>query len=106
MTELDGSTKASRPCVVYLNGEYWGLYVLEEDYSDNYFESHYGVNKDDVVVYKPIRAATSLTRANFQREKQTRDISSRSLQISSLLTKTYPHRQIMRSSQSLLTPTV
>lgn len=52
MTELDGSTKASRPCVVYLNGEYWGLYVLEEDYSDNYFESHYGVNKDDVVVYK------------------------------------------------------
>ena len=24
----------------------------EEDYSDNYFESHYGVNKDDVVVYK------------------------------------------------------
>ena len=52
MKELDGSTKASRPCVVYLNGEYWGLYVLEEDYSDNYFESHYGVNKDDVVVYK------------------------------------------------------
>ena len=52
MTELDGSTKASRPCVVYLNGEYWGLYVLEEDYSDNYFENHYGVNKDDVVVYK------------------------------------------------------
>lgn len=52
MTELDCSTKASRPCVVYLNGEYWGLYVLEEDYSDSYFESHYGVNKDDVVVYK------------------------------------------------------
>ena len=45
-------TKASRPCVVYLNGEYWGLYVLEEDYSDDYFEEHHGVNKDDVVVYK------------------------------------------------------
>ena len=49
---VDCSTKASRPCVVYLNGEYWGLYVLEEDYSDDYFESHYGVNKDDVIVYK------------------------------------------------------
>lgn len=46
------STKASRACVVYLNGEYWGLYVLEEDYSDDYFEDHYGVNKDDVVLYK------------------------------------------------------
>lgn len=45
-------TKKSRPCVVYLNGEYWGLYVLEEDYSDDYFEDLHGVNKDDVVVYK------------------------------------------------------
>ncbi len=49
---LDGDTKASRPCVVYLNGEYWGLYVLEEDYTDDFYEDHYGVNKDDVVVYK------------------------------------------------------
>lgn len=49
---LDCSTKKSRPCVVYLNGEYWGLYVLEEDYSDNYFEDHYGVDKDSVVIYK------------------------------------------------------
>ena len=45
-------TKQSRPCVVYLNGEYWGLYVLEEDYTDDYFEDSHGVNKDDVVVYK------------------------------------------------------
>lgn len=44
--------KHSRPCVVYLNGEYWGLYVLEEDYSNDYFEDLHGVSKDDVVVYK------------------------------------------------------
>lgn len=50
--DLDCDTKASRPCVVYLNGEYWGLYVLEEDYSNDYYEDHYGVNKDDVVIYK------------------------------------------------------
>lgn len=49
---VDCSTKASRPCVIYLNGEYWGLYVLEEDYSDNFFEDHYGVLAEDVVVYK------------------------------------------------------
>lgn len=49
---LNCDTKASRPCVVYLNGEYWGVYVLEEDYSEDYFESHHGVSKDDVVVYK------------------------------------------------------
>ncbi len=45
-------TQRSRPCVVYLNGEYWGLYVLQEDYSDDYFEDLHGVEKDDVVVYK------------------------------------------------------
>ena len=55
---VDCSTKASRPCVVYLNGEYWGLYVLEEDYSDDYFESHYGVNKDDVIDTKATRRHT------------------------------------------------
>ncbi|MCH5324665.1 MAG: CotH kinase family protein [Eubacterium sp.] len=52
LKETAVETKESRPCVVYLNGEYWGLYVLEEDYSDDYFEDLHGVNKDDVVVYK------------------------------------------------------
>lgn len=42
----------SRPAVVYLNGEYWGVYVLQEDFSDDYFEDHHGVSKDDVVLYK------------------------------------------------------
>lgn len=45
-------TKQSRPCVVYLNGEYWGLYMLEEDYDDDHFDKKYGVDKDKVLVYK------------------------------------------------------
>lgn len=49
---LDCSVKRSRPCVVYINGEYFGLYVLEEDYSEDYLEDHYGVNSNDVVIYK------------------------------------------------------
>lgn len=53
-------TKNSRPCVVYLNGEYWGLYILEEDYSDDFFEDKHGVNKDDVVVYKGDAEALAL----------------------------------------------
>lgn len=50
--DMDCSVQTSRPCVVYLNGEYFGLYVLQEDYSEHYFEDHYGVNADDVVIYK------------------------------------------------------
>jgi len=50
--DLDCGTQRSRPCVVYLNGEYWGLYILQEDYTNDHMEDKYGVNKDDVVIYK------------------------------------------------------
>lgn len=49
---LDCGTQKSRPCVVYLNGEYWGLYILQEDYTDNHMENRYGVDNNDVVIYK------------------------------------------------------
>lgn len=45
-------TQHSRPCVVYINGEYFGLYVLQEDYTGEYFEDVHGVNSDEVVLYK------------------------------------------------------
>lgn len=50
--DLDCDTQTSRPCVVFIDGEYWGLYVLQEDYSQDYFADAHGVNKDDVVLYK------------------------------------------------------
>ena len=52
VTELDCGTQKSRPCVVYLNGEYWGLYILQEDYTDNHMENLYGVDNNEVVIYK------------------------------------------------------
>lgn len=58
--EADCETQKSRPCVVYLNGEYWGLYILQEDYTDDYFEDLHGVEKDDVVVYKGDAEALAL----------------------------------------------
>lgn len=50
--DLHVETQNSRPAVVYLNGEYWGLYVLEEDYSQEYFDDTHGVDRDQVVLYK------------------------------------------------------
>lgn len=46
------STQSSRPCMVYINGEYWGIYNLTEKYSDSYLEEEYNVNKNNVIVYK------------------------------------------------------
>ncbi len=45
-------TMASTPCVVYLNGEYWGMYTIAEDYSDNYIENNYGIDNHNVVIVK------------------------------------------------------
>ncbi|MGN1205908.1 MAG: CotH kinase family protein [Eubacterium sp.] len=52
VTNRSFGTQAVRPCVLFLNGEYWGLYTLTERYSDDSFEANYGVDKDNVVVFK------------------------------------------------------
>jgi hypothetical protein len=43
------------PCALFLNGEYWGLYNLQERYSAAYFEEHYGIPEDNLVVLKDSR---------------------------------------------------
>lgn len=45
-TDLD--VQASRPCIVFINGEYWGVYFLQEKINASYFEDHYGVSKSSV----------------------------------------------------------
>ena len=37
---------------MFIDGEYWGLYTLQEDYDDHYYENNYDVNSDEVIVYK------------------------------------------------------
>lgn len=45
-------TQEGRPCVMYIDGEYWGFFTLQEDYDDHYFEENYDVDPNEVVVYK------------------------------------------------------
>lgn len=52
MKNLACDSQCARPCVVYINGEYWGVYVLQDDYRGAYMENKHGVNKDDVIIYK------------------------------------------------------
>lgn len=48
------TTQAVRPCMLYLNGEYWGLYNLTEKYSDKYIEEEFAVDNNNVIVYKDL----------------------------------------------------
>ncbi len=38
------------PCVVFINGEYWGGYMLIAEYDEEYIEKHYNVEEDNVLI--------------------------------------------------------
>lgn len=40
------------PCVMFLNGEYWGVYWLTERYTDTYLGYYYNVDKDNIMMIK------------------------------------------------------
>ena len=42
------SIQDSKPCVVFLNGEYWGLYNIRERYKEDYFQNHYEISENNV----------------------------------------------------------
>ena len=42
----------SRPSVLFLNGEYWGVYLLSEKVSDRMLADHYGVDPNNVILFK------------------------------------------------------
>ncbi|MFL5728665.1 MAG: CotH kinase family protein [Cytophagaceae bacterium] len=47
-TDLD--IQAYRPCILYVDGEYWGLHDLREKFNPDYLESNYGISKDSVTI--------------------------------------------------------
>ena len=52
LTDKNFTTQYARPCMLYLNGEYWGLYNLTEKYSDKYVEEKFDVDNNNVLIYK------------------------------------------------------
>ena len=45
--QLDVESIASRPMVLFINGEYWGLYYLKEKPDAHYLEDHFGYDDTD-----------------------------------------------------------
>ena len=43
---------ASEPYILFINGEFWGFYLLREKPEDYYIQSHYGIKDNDVIVIK------------------------------------------------------
>lgn len=44
------ATQAYRPSILFINGEYWGIHNIRESLDEYYVESHYGVDKNNVII--------------------------------------------------------
>lgn len=61
LRETDLDTQAYRPAVVYINGEYWGLYNLREKITEDYMISHHDLapgSVDLIEGYGTVNAGT------------------------------------------------
>ncbi|HEY9062765.1 MAG TPA: CotH kinase family protein [Pseudobacteroides sp.] len=50
VSHLSIDTQAYRPSVVFLDGEFWGIYNIRERYDSEYLASHYNLDKDKAVI--------------------------------------------------------
>ncbi|MCD7726208.1 MAG: CotH kinase family protein [Clostridiales bacterium] len=50
--DRDLETQPGEPCVLFLNGEYWGLYNLQTRFTEEYFEEKYGITEDNLIMVK------------------------------------------------------
>lgn len=51
------SIQEAEPSVVFLNGEYWGIYDIRERYKEEYLQNHYGVSAGNVWIMDADAAA-------------------------------------------------
>lgn len=45
-------TQGMEPCIMFLNGEFWGHYEITEKIDAAFISSHTGINKNDIVIVK------------------------------------------------------
>lgn len=48
--DLDFDSQHAQPCVVFINGEYWGLFSIRDFYDRQYIEEEYGFEDDSVSI--------------------------------------------------------
>jgi len=46
-------TQAARPAILFLNGEYWGIYYVRERYDKEYLKEHYNLDDKKVAILEP-----------------------------------------------------
>ena len=74
------TTAEMRTSVLFINGEYWGMYIIAEQFTDSFIESHYNISKKDVAMIKQYTIEEGPEREyqnfmNFAYEYSNRDLT-------------------------------
>lgn len=64
--DLHFATMDFIPCAMFLNGEYWGMYFITEDYNATYIHDHYQVNQANVIMVKNSSLAEGRNEEDYQ----------------------------------------
>jgi len=60
----------TRPVIVYINGQYWGLYDLNENQNEDYLATHFGVDPDTVNIIRRNETPLAGNRTDFYRVRK------------------------------------
>lgn len=60
----------TRLVIVYINGQYWGLYDLNENQNEDYLATHFGVDPDTVNIIRRNETPLAGTRTDFYRVRK------------------------------------
>ena len=52
VSDRDMATQATSECMMFIDGEFWGVYQMTEKVSDSFISDHYGIKKSDAVILK------------------------------------------------------
>lgn len=52
VSDRNMATQAMSECILFIDGEFWGIYQITEKVGDDYIKSHYGIEKSDVAIIK------------------------------------------------------
>lgn len=44
--------QGGEPCILFIDGEFWGFYFIREKLDGDYIEAHYGIDKDNITSIK------------------------------------------------------
>lgn len=70
----DLALQSQHYCNVFLDGEYWGIYLLEEVYDEYYFENHYGIAADNLEIYEGANPPDVVEYLNSVQDKSDADV--------------------------------